>query len=128
VAEGEPVTFRIIVHNNGPDPAAHVVLADQPREQAKIVYVHPSTGQCTIGKLVICRLGNLAPGATAKIMVQLIPETTDPQFTNRAVVGSATAETTLANNISHAPIRIVGPPGGPVACPSSAGPIAGTAC
>jgi len=127
VAEGAPVTFRIAVHNNGPDPAANVVLADKPQEQAKIVYVHPSTGQCTIGQLVICRLGNLAPGATATIMVQLIPETTDPDFTNRAVIGSGTTEATLANNLSQATIRIVAP-SNPVACPSRVSPTAHPAC
>jgi uncharacterized repeat protein (TIGR01451 family) len=127
VAEGAPVTFRITVHNNGPDPAANVVLADKPQEQAKIVYVHPSTGQCTIGQLVICRLGNLAPRATATIMVQLIPDTTDPDFTNRAVIGSGTTEATLANNLSQATIRIVAP-SSPVACPSRVSPTARPAC
>jgi hypothetical protein len=30
VLEGEPVHYRITVHNNGPDTDAHAVLVDKP--------------------------------------------------------------------------------------------------
>jgi uncharacterized repeat protein (TIGR01451 family) len=125
--EGEPVTYRINVRNNGPDTAANVVLVDQPRGRATIVSVRPSTGQCTVGKLVVCRLGNINAGAIVRIMVTLVPETTDSPFINRAVAGGSTAESDLTNNISHATIRIL-PAASPVACPSRAGPVAHPAC
>jgi hypothetical protein len=103
------------------------VLVDQPRSKAKIVSVRPSTGQCTVGKLVVCRLGNINAGATVRIMLTLIPETTDSPFINRAVAGGSTAESDLANNISHATIRIL-PATTPVACPSRVSPTAHPAC
>ncbi len=126
--EGESVTYRLTVHNKGPDPAAHVILVDKPSGKAKIVYARPSTGQCTIGKLIICRLGNLQPDATVSIMVRLIPETSATPFVNRAVVGGATAEATLANNLSHSTIRVITPPSHPIACPSRVTPVAHAAC
>jgi hypothetical protein len=128
VAQGQTATFRIKVHNNGPDAAAHVVLADQPRGKAKITSVHPSTGTCTIGKLIVCRLGNINAGDTVTIMVSLIPETSATQFVNRAAVGGATAEATITNNISHSTIKIEHPPTNPIGCTSRSVPVAHVAC
>ena len=118
MVKGDAVTYRLTVHNHGPDSAAHVVLADQPRGDAKIISVDPSTGQCTIGKLVICRLGNMKSGATVSIMVRLIPDTTKKAFVNRVAVGSATADPKPTNNISQATIKVLVPPSPPVACGS----------
>ena len=128
VVKGDPVTYRLTVHNNGPDSAAHVVLADQPRGDAKIVSVHPSTGQCHIGKLIICRPGNINSGATVSIIVRLIPDTTNNDFVNRVAVGSATADPNPANNASHATVKILVPPSPPVACGSRFNPVAHAAC
>jgi hypothetical protein len=128
VAKGDPVTYVITVHNNGPDAASHVVLADQPRGKAKIISVRPSSGQCTIGKLVVCRLGDINAGSTVSIRVKLIPETNGTQFVNRAVVGGATAEATITNNLSHATIKVLHPPTSPVACGSRFDPVAYAAC
>jgi hypothetical protein len=61
-------------------------------------------------------------------MVRLIPETTATPFVNRAVVGGATAESTLANNLSHSTIRVITPPAHPIACPSRLAPVAHAAC
>jgi uncharacterized repeat protein (TIGR01451 family) len=126
--EGMPLTYRINVHNNGPDTAANVVLADKPASRATIVSVRPSTGQCTVGKFVVCRLGNINAGATVRIMVTLIPETTDSPFINRAVAGGSTAESTLANNVAHSTLRLIHAPVSPVACPSRVDPVAHPAC
>ncbi|HTU98634.1 MAG TPA: DUF11 domain-containing protein [Solirubrobacteraceae bacterium] len=128
VARGQAVTFRITVHNKGPATAANVVVADQPKDPARIISVRPSVGQCQVGKVIICRLGNLKPGATAAVMVRLIPETSGATFTNRAVVGGTTAEATLANNIGHATIRVLHPPTHPIACSSALEPVARAAC
>ena len=124
--EGQAISYRITVHNNGPDAAADVVLADQPGGRATIVSVHTSTGHCQTGTPVICRLGNLDAGASVTIMVRLIPQTTGSTFVNRAVVGGATAETTLANNISSATVRIVRRH--VVACTAARAPVARAAC
>lgn len=128
VAQGQVATFRIRVHNNGPDDAGHVVVADQPVGKAKIVAVHPSAGKCTIGKLIVCRLGTIKAGATVTITVEMIPETTATEFVNRAAVGGTTAEATVTNNVSHTTIRIVHPPSRPIGCSSRLDPVAHAAC
>jgi uncharacterized repeat protein (TIGR01451 family) len=128
VVKGDAVTYRVTVHNNGPDAASHVVVADQPRGNVKIVYVHPSTGQCHVGKLIVCRLGNLNAGDTASIRVRLIPETNDKTFDNRVAVGSATGDPKRANNLSKATVKIIVPPKHPVACGSRLDPVAHAAC
>jgi uncharacterized repeat protein (TIGR01451 family) len=128
IVKGDAVTYRIKVHNNGPDSASHVVLADQPRGDAKVISVEPSTGQCHVGKLIVCRLGNLDAGDTDSIMVRLVPDTTNKHFVNRVAVGSATADPKHANNLSAATIRIIVPPKHPVACGSRLHPAAHAAC
>ncbi len=128
VVSGQAVSYRITVHNRGPDAAANVVLVDQPQGRATLLSVTTSKGTCNSGKLIVCRLGNLAPRATVAIMVRLIPRTSAARFSNRAVVGGGTAEATLANNSAQATIRVLHPPAHPIACSSSLSPVARAAC
>ncbi len=128
VAAGQPETYRINVHNHGTVAAAHVVVVDRPGGKAKIISVDPSVGRCRTGALIICPLGNLDPGASATITVQLVPETTSDQFDNTAAVASATREQRLSNNIARSRIRIVHPSKHPVACLSAVGPVGHAAC
>jgi uncharacterized repeat protein (TIGR01451 family) len=72
VLQGQAVSYRITVHNKGPDAAADVVLSDQPGGKATIVSVRTSTGQCQTGQPVICRLGDLDADASATVMVRLL--------------------------------------------------------
>src|SRR6202012_30840 len=75
VVAGTPVRYEISVHNHGPDPAARVVLADQPQRSARFVSIHSSTGHCQIQRrLAVCRLGNLGPRATATITIRMVPK------------------------------------------------------
>ena len=131
VAAGHVAAYRITVSNRGPDAAERVVLADRPRGDATIVSAQPSAGGCRVvgalGEVIVCRLGNLKPGAHASVIVRLIPKTTRSSFVNVAVASSATDEHNLANNRSAARIRIVHPPS-PVVCPSARGPRAHAAC
>jgi uncharacterized repeat protein (TIGR01451 family) len=74
VVANTPVRYEITVHNRGPDPAARVVIADQPQQPARFDSIHASTGHCQYsGRVAVCRLGNIAPGATETITVRLIP-------------------------------------------------------
>ncbi len=128
VVEGHPAAYRIDVHNAGPDTASNVVLADRPHSKAQIVSAKPSTGICTTGPTVICRLGNIKPGHTATVMVTMIPETPTSPFVDTAVAGGATAESSLANNVSSAKTSVIRGPSNPVACGSRAQPVARAAC
>ena len=125
---GEPISFRVAVHNGGPNTAANVVLADKPASKATIVSARPSAGTCHLGKIVVCRLGNINAGATVTVLVKLIPESDTTPFVNRAVVGGATGEASLANNVAHTTIRVIRAPAHPIACSSGVDPVARAAC
>jgi hypothetical protein len=122
VVRGHAVSYRIAVHNRGADTAGRVVLADGARRHARILAARSSQGHCRIGRLVICRLGNLKPHGTASVIVKLIPRTKHRRFVNVAVVGAATIDGDLHNNRARATVRILAPPTPPVSC-SAAGPI-----
>jgi uncharacterized repeat protein (TIGR01451 family) len=128
VIEGHTVTYRITVHNHGPAAAAHVVLADKPPAGAQIVSVRPSTGRCHSGRLVICVLGNLKAGASASVLVRLIPTTASPRYVNTVAVGGATHDPRLRNNLARAWIRVIAPPKPPIICRAAHGPVGQAAC
>lgn len=127
VVAGQPITYRVAVHNIGPDIAANVVIGDQPLSKANITAARPSSGTCTTREYLICRMGNIRVGGTAVVMVTMIPETRAPEFVNRAVAGGATADSRLSNNVAHAKIKLLHPPS-PVACGSRWSPLAIARC
>jgi hypothetical protein len=110
VTRGQQVSYRITVKNLGPDPAERVVLDDQPLGRARIVSIHAPTGHCTAQTRVVCQLGTIRAGAQVVIAVRVKLITRVSRFTNRAVVGTATLERTLANNIATATVRVIAPP------------------
>ena len=118
------VAYRITVKNLGPDPAQHVVLADQPLGHAPIVAVHTSAGHCKARLRTVlpitCGLGTLQPGGKVTVTVRLRVETAASEFTNAAVAGTATQEQTLANNLARARVTVRRPPT-PPAPPSVTG-------
>ena len=128
VTRGQVIGFRITVKNHGPNPAQRVVLADQPRAAATVVAVHTTAGSCHHrGRLTVCPLGTLKPGASVIIIIRTRVETHGTSFVNRAVVGTSTLEQTLANNVASAQITVAGPPRPVVGCGSSVHPRRGTA-
>ena len=128
VTRGQVLGFRITVKNRGPNPAQRVVLNDQPRTAATVVAVHTTAGSCHHrGRLTVCPLGTVKPGASVIITVRTRVETHATSFVNRAVVGTSTLEETLANNIASAQVSVVGPPRPVVGCGSSVHTRRGTA-
>jgi uncharacterized repeat protein (TIGR01451 family) len=128
VTRGQVIGFRITVKNRGPNPAQRVVLADQPRAAATVVAVHTTAGSCHHrGRLTVCPLGTLKPGASVIITVRTRVEAHASGFVNRAVVGTSTLEETLANNVASAQVTVAGPPRPVVGCASSVRPRRGIA-
>ena len=110
VSRGGLVSYRITVHNRGPDPAQRVIVADLPRGQTTVVSIHNPAGPCRTTFPIICRLGTINAGATVTITIQLAIDTDQSSLVNQAVVGSATHESTLANNAAHATVAVHTPP------------------
>ncbi len=113
VVVGHVISYRVTVHNRGPDPAQRVAVWDQPLGDARIVSIHNPAGKCQTTPRPICRLGTLRPGAQVVIRVGVIPAHVTHSFTNRAVVGSATIDTNLRNNVARASVRVIAPPAPP---------------
>jgi uncharacterized repeat protein (TIGR01451 family) len=89
---GRIATFEIVVHNQGDAAAQQVIVADVPGRNAQLVSARPSKGSCNERTPLTCRLGRLDAGA--------------PRINNQAVAGSATPESTLANNFDRARVRV----------------------
>ncbi len=102
---GSTARFEMTVRNAGDANAEQVVVADDPGENAQLVSAHPSQGGCNERVPLICRLGGLAPGERATIRVR-VRAVGVPTIDNLAVAGSATAETTVDNNLDRASVRV----------------------
>ena len=112
VVLGQVVRYRITVKNLGPDPAERVWVTDQPLGHATIVSIRSSSGICFASPRAMCALSALAPGAETTVTVELSPTAETSKLVNLAVAGTATAERTLANNVSRATVRVGPPPPG----------------
>ena len=110
VAVGNVVTYRITVTNHGPNDAERVVLDDRLFTGATVVSVRSDVGRCRVGAPLTCDLGTLKPDAAVHVTLRLRVNRSSPGLTNRAVVGTATTDPNLANNVAHATIRVVAPP------------------
>ena len=68
---GDPLHYRILVVNHGPDAANDVVVHDTPNAPMTVVSVHTSVGRCSVahGDDVTCVLGTLANGERVTITV-----------------------------------------------------------
>jgi len=105
---GSIVAFQITVTNHGPDHASRVMLHDQLFGSASLVSIHTTAGRCSASLPVACDLGTLRPGASAHITVRL-RVTAASRFRDRAVVGTATDDPNLANNVASALVRLTRP-------------------
>jgi uncharacterized repeat protein (TIGR01451 family) len=70
VRVGEQLFYTLVVKNNGPSDADDVVVTDTALPGLTLLSAQASQGSCTVtaGK-VTCRLGTLADGGTAQVLV-----------------------------------------------------------
>ncbi|MGV3659257.1 MAG: S8 family serine peptidase [Prosthecobacter sp.] len=93
---GQPMSFNMLVRNNGSAPAANVVLTSEWTPGSE--YLGSSTTKGTLtqaGTRVTVNLGALAAGETATICVQMVAGT----VTNTATITSNTPESFTQNNL-----------------------------
>ncbi|MBE7496237.1 MAG: S8 family serine peptidase [Verrucomicrobiaceae bacterium] len=94
---GRPMSFNMLVRNNGNAAAANVVLTSD--WTAGAVYLGGSTTQGVVtqdGTRLTVSLGSLAAGETATVCLQM----TAASITNKATLISSTAESFTQNNLS----------------------------
>ncbi len=110
VRVGNIVTYRITVTNHGPYDASRVVLDDKLAGGVTLLSIHTPVGRCRTGRPVICDLGLLKRGAAVTVTLRVRVNRRSGRLTNRAVVGTETYDPVLANNVSHAAVRVTAPP------------------
>ena len=114
VATGNPLTYTVVVTNNGPALAANVVMTDPLPAGTTFSTCTPSLGTCsgpTVGTngTVTANIGSLGPlgSATVTIVVN-VTAGAGTTLSNTATATSTTADANLANNSATA-ATTVGP-------------------
>ncbi len=107
---GTNITWTIVAHNNGPDTATGVNLADPLPAGTTFVSVATTQGTCAGGALITCQLGTIADGGSVTITV-VTTATTAGTDTNTATVVANEQESNTANNTASASVVINNPPG-----------------
>ena len=107
---GQPLTYTIVVRNDGPYAAVGVTLTDDLPKNAG--YGTPTTtqGTCTIKpakRLVTCNLGNIASGASVTVTIVIKPTSKGTITNTVSVSASSPPDPNLANNTAIATTTVV---------------------
>jgi Domain of unknown function DUF11/Beta-propeller repeat len=90
------LTYSLIAANNGPDPAAARVTVTLP-QGAPLVSLASSIGSCSGESVIICDLGDLAPGSAAEITIIVSPSSVGTIIAGANITGG-TSDSNPANN------------------------------
>jgi uncharacterized repeat protein (TIGR01451 family) len=134
---GQPITYTLMIRNNGPRSARGVKLTDDLPAGVTRGAVTTTQGSCGGTDPVGCNLGGIASGAQATVTVTITPmaagtitnqasveaNKTDPNAGNNSV----STETTVVDVISTTPLGLENPQpagcelvNGEIACPETA--------
>lgn len=69
VAPGYQVMYTLVVTNHGPDDATDVTVTDRMTPELVLLLALPSQGECETDVGLVCRLGRIARGGSAQILV-----------------------------------------------------------
>ena len=122
VAVGDQLFYTLIIKNDGPSDARNVVITDTPDAGLTVLDARGSQGvSCSVaGNRVTCKLGTLAAGGTAQVLVSARADQAGV-LTNTATVDSSTEDPDPSDNRDQR--RITSdppPPGTPPATPQPA--------
>lgn len=125
---GEIVPYTITARNTGGVAAYHVIVGDQPISDLQLVSANPTQGSCNEEVPLVCRLGTIEAGHSARITVRM-RVTAPGTARNVAIIGSSASEARLSDNIAASATVHVHPRREPAACASVASDvIAHAAC
>ncbi len=119
-----PITYNLVVINNGPDAAANVKVADTAPVNVSFVSATTSAGTCsTTAQALDCTIASLAPGASVAITINATVNATGTKV-NMVLVTTTTPETNPNNNSAQArtlvtaPVTPPKPPKPPIVVPA----------
>ena len=109
---GETFTYRLAIHNNGPDAAQNATLTDPVPAGLEIGRITAEQGSCAVeGHLVRCALGTLRRGARTSVTI-VATATATGEFTNPALVAADGTDVKAENNGDVAGVDAVSERGG----------------
>ncbi len=111
VTEGTPLTYTLVVTNNGPAQATNVTVIDAL--PAGITYLSSSStlGTCSeAGATVTCLLGTMANAGTATVSILTLPGVAGT-ISNTATVSADQTDPILTNNTSTQSENVLYPTG-----------------
>jgi len=109
---GTPLTFRIVVTNNGPAPATNVSLIHEPAGAGSVT-ANPTQGTCNVTTTVNCSLGTLTAGASAVVTIVSTP-TIEVVLNSSATATASETDFDLTNNSITSLTIIQAPAASPV--------------
>lgn len=130
---GSPLVFAIDVFNAGPQAAPDIVVSDTL--EPGFAFVSASGGACSVTRpegldIVTCEVESLEIGATARVLVTVLPDADVRSARNGALVGSGAQDARSADNYDEIEFTLAAPddpstptptPGGPPPAPGSGG-------
>jgi uncharacterized repeat protein (TIGR01451 family) len=95
---GQRLRYRVRVQNDGPSTATAVRVEDVLPEEVRFESAVPTQGSCTrAGRTVSCELGSLAAGASARVDIEVAPQS-DGTITNTASASATEPDPDGSNN------------------------------
>ena len=130
---GAAVTYTLTIVNNGPGTAPDVAVIDGLTLSAPVQSATPSQGSCTTGAAgAHCDLGDMAPGATATVVIVATP-TVAATLTSNATVSSGGIDPISSNDAAVVQTTVVDCPfpapsiTAPASVPSATADLSATA-
>jgi uncharacterized repeat protein (TIGR01451 family) len=93
----EPLTYTLLITNNGPSMATNVVVTDVLPVGMSLI---GQSSDCVGVLVIVCNVGDLAMGGTAAFTVTVTPTATGI-FTNTAVVLGNESDMDMSNNAAE---------------------------
>ena len=106
VGQGQLVTYRIAVTNNGPVIATNVTITDPLPASVSLVSATPSIGSCGGTTTISCSLGSLPVGNTQYVDI-IVQANNTGTLTNTATISRTETDPVPSNDSSTASLTVL---------------------